>query len=83
MSRKRTSVAEHNAAIRERSLAVASQVAEQESWLEKTLRPKKVHARYPIKGKSLLYATCAFGGLGDALFGYNSGTIPSSLKLPS
>lgn len=81
MSRKRTSVAEHNAAIRERSSAIASQVAKQDSWLEKTLKPKKVHARYPIKGKSLLYATCAFGSLGDALFGYNSGTIYFFLEI--
>ena len=80
MSRKRSSVAEHNAAIRERSSAVASQVAKQESWLERTLKPKKVNARYPVKGSSLLYATCAFGSLGDALFGYNSGKIYISLE---
>jgi hypothetical protein len=43
------------------------------SWLERKLRPKKVSARYPIKGKALLFATCGFGSLGDALFGYNSG----------
>lgn len=43
------------------------------SWLEQKLRPSKITARYPIKGKPLLFATCAFGSLGDALFGYNSG----------
>ena len=43
------------------------------SWLERELRPSKVSARYPIKGKALLFATCGFGSLGDALFGYNSG----------
>jgi len=43
------------------------------SWLERKLRPSKVSARYPIKGKTLLFATCGFGSLGDALFGYNSG----------
>jgi len=43
------------------------------SWLERKLRPSKVSARYPIKGKALLFATCGFGSLGDALFGYNSG----------
>jgi hypothetical protein len=43
------------------------------SWLERKLRPSKVSARYPIKGKGLLFATCGFGSLGDALFGYNSG----------
>lgn len=59
--------------IRERSLAVAAQVEEQQSWLERKLKPKKISARYPFKGKPLLYATCAFGSLGDALFGFNSG----------
>jgi hypothetical protein len=48
------------------------------SWLERKLRPKKVSARYPIKGKALLFATCGFGSLGDALFGYNSG-----LRIPT
>jgi hypothetical protein len=46
------------------------------SWLERKLRPTKVSARYPIKGKALLFATCGFGSLGDALFGYNSGKSP-------
>jgi hypothetical protein len=46
------------------------------SWLERKLRPTKVSARYPIKGKALLFATCGFGSLGDALFGYNSGKCP-------
>jgi hypothetical protein len=51
------------------------------SWLERKLRPKKVSARYPIKGKALLFATCGFGSLGDALFGYNSGKqIPKSIS---
>ena len=44
------------------------------SWIERKLKPKKITARYPIKGKALLFATCGFGSLGDALFGYNSGT---------
>jgi hypothetical protein len=69
------------ATIRERSLVVAAQVEEQQSWLERKLKPKKVSARYPFKGTPLLYATCAFGSLGDALFGYNSG-MTSSNKLP-
>ena len=46
------------------------------NWLERKLRPEKVSARYPIKGKALLFATCGFGSLGDALFGYNSGKFP-------
>lgn len=50
-----------------------SPLAIEGSWLERKLRPSKVSARYPIKGKALLFATCGFGSLGDALFGYNSG----------
>jgi hypothetical protein len=75
MAYRRPSAVEQNASIRERSLSVAHQVAEQQSWLEKKLKPKKITARYPFKGALLLYATCGFGSLGDALFGYNSGTI--------
>lgn len=72
-TRRASTAVEHNASIRERSFSVAAQVAGQESWLEKKLKPSKVNARYPVKGAPLLYATCAFGSLGDALFGYNSG----------
>jgi hypothetical protein len=79
MSIRRTSATAHNAAIKDRSQAVAAQVAEQQGWLEKKLKPKKVTARYPFKGAPLLYATCAFGSLGDALFGYNSGIVPYKL----
>lgn len=45
------------------------------SWLESKLKPKSVHARYPFKGKPLLWMTCAFGSLGDALFGYDQGEL--------
>ena len=68
-----------NAVIQRRSHAIADQVAEQQSWLEKKLKPKTVSARYPFKGTPLLYATCAFGSLGDGLFGYNSGTPSASI----
>lgn len=71
--RRRSSAIQHNESIRERAASVAVQVAEQQSWLEKKLKPTKVTARYPIKGAALLFATCGFGSLGDALFGYNSG----------
>ncbi|KAI5274266.1 general substrate transporter [Aureobasidium subglaciale] len=55
-------------------------VAEQPmGWLEQKLKPKTVNARYPVKGAALLYATCGFGSLGDALFGYNSAGIMSGL----
>lgn len=52
------------------------------SWLEQKLRPSKITHRYPIKGKWLLYSTCAFGSLGDALFGYNSGIMSGLLVNP-
>ena len=68
-----------NGTLRERSLAVAAQVEEQQTWLERKLKPKKISARYPFKGTALLYATCAFGSLGDALFGYNSGMTSSNM----
>ncbi|KAJ5405016.1 hypothetical protein N7465_006300 [Penicillium sp. CMV-2018d] len=68
-----------NGTLRERSLAVAAQVEEQQTWLERKLKPKKISARYPFKGTALLYATCAFGSLGDALFGYNSGIMSGLL----
>jgi hypothetical protein len=76
MAVRRTSAAERNASLRDQSLAVTSQVKAQDSWLERTLKPKKVTARYPFKGTALLYTTCGFGSLGDALFGYNSGSLP-------
>lgn len=75
MGDRKPSVYEQNETLRDRSYSVADQVASQDSWIEKTLKPKKVSARYPIKGKPLLFATCGFGSLGDALFGYNSGTF--------
>lgn len=73
MSVRKSSASAHNEAIRGRSQAVTRQAAEQQGWLERKLKPKKITARYPFKGTPLLYATCAFGSLGDALFGYNSG----------
>lgn len=82
MSATKSSGVDPNSTIRERSLAVAAQAEEQQGWLERKLKPKKISARYPFKGKILLYATCAFGSLGDALFGYNSGETPWK-KLPN
>ena len=75
MQRRRSSALEHNIAIRERAVSVAANVAASQSWLERTIKPKKISSRYPIKGKALLFATCGFGSLGDALFGYNSGKL--------
>ncbi|KAL4938789.1 hypothetical protein BDV06DRAFT_46912 [Aspergillus oleicola] len=71
-----------NGTVQQRARAVADQVAEQQSWLEKTLKPKTVSARYWFKGKPLLYTTGFFGGLGDALFGYNSGIMSGLLVNP-
>jgi hypothetical protein len=81
MSSKGTSVLrERNAATKERSQAAMPQ-AVQMGWLEKKIKPTKISARYPVKGAPLLYATCAFGSLGDALFGYNSGTTSTKRLL--
>ncbi|KAF2796338.1 general substrate transporter [Melanomma pulvis-pyrius CBS 109.77] len=82
MASRRHSAVDQNAAIRQRSSAIANQVADQESWLEKKLKPKKINARYPFTGPALLYATCGFGSLGDALFGYNSGIMSGLLVNP-
>ncbi|KAL2833729.1 putative MFS sugar transporter [Aspergillus cavernicola] len=82
MKGNNSSALARNAAIRDRSLAVATQAGAQQSWLEKKLKPKKISARYPFKGKPLLYATCAFGSLGDALFGFNSGIMSGLLVNP-
>jgi hypothetical protein len=80
MSVTKSSEPAPNGTLRERSLAVAAQAEEQQSWLERKLKPKKISARYPFKGTPLLYATCAFGSLGDALFGYNSGMESSNMS---
>lgn len=59
-----------------------SQIRPKASWLEPKLRPNKINARYPVRGKALLFSTCAFGSLGDALFGYNSGIMSGLLVNP-
>jgi len=73
MATRNNSVASQSANIQERANGIAAQVAAEQGSLERMLKPKKITARYPIKGKALLFATCGFGSLGDALFGYNSG----------
>lgn len=65
--------AENTLSMRDRSQAISALAEEQQGWLEKKFKPKKITARYPFTGKPLLWATCGFGSLGDALFGYNSG----------
>ena len=75
MAARSNSVASRSADIQQRASQIAGQVAAEQGWLETQLKPKKITARYPIKGKALLFATCGFGSLGDALFGYNSGTL--------
>ncbi|KAH6869697.1 putative MFS sugar transporter [Thelonectria olida] len=54
----------------------------QVSWLESKLKPKSIHPRYPFRGKPLLWMTCAFGSLGDALFGYDQGIVAGLLVNP-
>jgi hypothetical protein len=73
MAARNNSIASQSANIQQRANQVAGQVAAEQGWLESKLKPKKITTRYPIKGKALLFATCGFGSLGDALFGYNSG----------
>lgn len=78
MAARNNSVASQSANIQQRANQIAGQVAAEQGRLESMLKPKKITARYPIKGKSLLFATCGFGSLGDALFGYNSGTLDAT-----
>lgn len=73
MTTRNNSVASQSANIQQRANQIAGQVAAEQGQFETLLKPKKITARYPIKGKALLFATCGFGSLGDALFGYNSG----------
>ncbi|KAH7084551.1 general substrate transporter [Paraphoma chrysanthemicola] len=82
MASRSNSVAVQNANIRQRADQVAAQVEAESTWIEKKLKPSKIAARYPIKGAALLYATCGFGSLGDALFGYNSGIMSGLLVNP-
>ncbi|KAF2683176.1 general substrate transporter [Lentithecium fluviatile CBS 122367] len=82
MASTSVAVANRNARLRQRTNSIANEVEAQESWIERKLKPKKVSARYPFKGSPLLYATCGFGSLGDALFGYNSGIMSGLLINP-
>lgn len=75
MASRSNSVAVQNANFRHRADQIVHQAEAEATWIEKKLKPSKVATRYPIKGAALLYATCGFGSLGDALFGYNSGTF--------
>ena len=65
------------------SLQGPQQSIVQPGWLERQIKPKKISARYPFKGKVLLYTTCAFGSLGDGLHGYDSGERNRSIQLRS
>ena len=68
--RRRSNASVQNAAVIQQ---YDSQPAPAQGWIDRALTPKTITARYPVKGKVLLFATCGFGSLGDALFGYNSG----------
>ena len=50
-------------------------VTPESSWLDRTLKPTSYKARYLFVGKPLLWMTCFFGSLGDALFGYDQGKM--------
>ena len=43
------------------------------TFLERNLRRSTYKTRYLFVGKPLLWMTCFFGSLGDALFGYDQG----------
>jgi hypothetical protein len=73
MAARNKLIASQSANIQQRASQIIDQVAAEQGWLESKFKPKKITARIPIKGKVLLFATCGFGSLGDALFGYNSG----------
>lgn len=77
-----SALAARNDKLRQRTDLVHAQQDAEGSWLEKKLKPSKITARYPFKGSLLLYATCGFGSLGDALFGYNSGIMSGLLVNP-
>ncbi|KFZ10148.1 hypothetical protein V501_05333 [Pseudogymnoascus sp. VKM F-4519 (FW-2642)] len=51
------------------------------TFLERALKPTVYIPRYPkwMVGKRLLWATCLFGSLGDALFGYDQGIMSGLL----
>jgi hypothetical protein len=59
------------------STAVEAEAAPpiQLTWLERTLKRKTYTPRYLFVGKKLLWMTCFFGSLGDALFGYDQGAL--------
>ncbi|KAH7033994.1 general substrate transporter [Macrophomina phaseolina] len=52
------------------------------SWLERALKRKSYTPRYFFVGKPLLWMTCAFGSIGDALFGYDQGIMAGLLVNP-
>ncbi|UNI22174.1 hypothetical protein JDV02_008087 [Purpureocillium takamizusanense] len=62
--------------------AQAASLAVKTSWLERKLKPTRIRHRYPFKGAPLLWMTCAFGSLGDALFGYDQGIVAGLLVNP-
>ncbi len=81
MAARNNSVASQSANIHQRANEISRQVQAEQGWLESKLKPTKINARYPVKGNPLLFATCGFGSLGDALFGYNSGELSRNTKV--
>jgi MFS family permease len=56
--------------------------AQSSSLIERALKPTSYTPRYPkwMVGKPLLWATCFFGSLGDALFGYDQGMVVTPME---
>ncbi|KAF7507626.1 hypothetical protein GJ744_010296 [Endocarpon pusillum] len=57
-------------------------VTSESPWLDRKLKPRTYKARYLFVGKPLLWMTCFFGSLGDALFGYDQGIMSGLLVNP-
>ena len=55
-------------------------ITSESPWLDRKLKPRTYKARYLFVGKPLLWMTCFFGSLGDALFGYDQGTSHFSIE---
>ena len=61
--------------VQDNSIQNFSPITKDTSWLERKLKRTTYKTRYLFVGKPLLWMTCFFGSLGDALFGYDQGTI--------
>lgn len=82
MSKSEVSTSGH---MEEKSISVTSDEfypgRQANGFIERALKPTVYVPRYPkwMVGKPLLWATCFFGSLGDALFGYDQGIMSGLL----